>query len=64
VLGVWLLVNGAAYVVISFIALLAPQYAALAFNAALPALLGELGILLWLVIVGARQQAQPVAATR
>lgn len=60
ILGLWLLVNGAAYVVLSFIALLVPEYSQLAFNAAMPALLGELAIMLWLLIKGAK--VQPLAA--
>ena len=60
ILGTWLLVNGAAYVVLSFIALLLPEYSQLAFNAAMPALLGELAIMLWLLIKGAK--VQPLAA--
>jgi len=60
ILGLWLLVNGAAYVVLSFIALLLPEYSQLAFNAAMPALLGELAIMLWLLIKGAK--VQPLAA--
>lgn len=60
ILGIWLIVNGVAYVAISFIALLLPQYASLAFNAAMPALFGEMAILLWLLIKGAK--VQPLAA--
>jgi len=52
ILGVLLLVNGAAYVAISFITILAPQYGAVAFKAAMPALFGELAIMLWLLIRG------------
>ena len=66
-LGVWLLVNGAAYVALSLIALLWPSYSGLAFRAAQPALLGELWIMLWLVIKGAKiteAMPQPLAAAR
>ena len=63
ILGIWLLVNGAAYVVLSFIALLLPEYSQLAFNAAMPALLGELAIMLWLLIKGAKVQPLAVPAS-
>jgi hypothetical protein len=60
ILGVWLIVNGVAYVAISLIALLWPAYASLAFRAAQPALMGELAITLWLLIKGAK--VEPLAA--
>ncbi len=58
-LGVWLILNGAAYVILSFTGLLAPAYEATAFNFAFPIMLGEVAITLWLVIVGARQERVP-----
>jgi len=65
-LGVWLIINGFAYVVISFTALLLPQYEDKVFNGAFPVLLGEMAIMLWLVIKGARPQpldaAVPISA--
>lgn len=59
VLGVWLILNGFAYLAVSFTGLLWPQYEALVFNSALPATLGEIAIILWLVIKGARVQPSP-----
>jgi len=56
VLGTWLILNGIAYVVISLPGLLAPQYESLVFNSALPATLGEIAIVLWLLIKGAKVQ--------
>jgi hypothetical protein len=53
-LGIWLIVNGMAYVIISLIRLFSPQYADLAFRISLPALLGEMAFAFWLLIVGAR----------
>jgi len=53
-LGVWLILNGVAYLAISFTGLWAPQYEAVIFNSTLPATLGELAIMLWLLIKGAR----------
>lgn len=53
-LGVWLTINGCAYLIISFTGLLLPQYEEKVFNLAFPALLGEMAFMLWLVIKGAR----------
>jgi hypothetical protein len=62
-LGVWLIVNGFAYLAMSFTGLLLPQYEDTVSNIAFPALLGELATMLWLLIKGARVQAEnaPVA---
>ena len=62
ILGVLLIVNGVAYVVISLTSLLLPRYGNVIFNASLPALLGELWIMLWLVIKGVNVQRLPAAA--
>ena len=61
-IGVWLIVNCAAYVVLSFIGLFAAQYSGTAFLVAQPALLGELAIMLWLLIRGAKRRAAVPAA--
>jgi hypothetical protein len=67
ILGVWLIINGFAYPAISFTALLLPQYRGIVSRITFPLLLGEAAIMLWLVIVGAREQplahaaAQPAA---
>jgi len=53
-LGVWLTINGFAYVALSFTGWLLPQYYAVAFNSAFPVLFGELAFMLWLVIKGAK----------
>jgi len=53
-LGVWLIVNCFAYLALSFMGLLLPQYYDLAFRSAFPALLGEMAIVLWLLIRGAK----------
>ena len=54
ILGVLLIVNGFAYLAISLTSLLFPDYGNLLFRAAMPALLGELWIMLWLLIKGAK----------
>src|SRR5712691_9357852 len=63
ILGVWLIINGLAYVVLSFTGLLLPQYQDLVFRDAFPFLLGELAIMLWLLIKGAKVQPLPAAAS-
>jgi hypothetical protein len=59
-LGVWLIINGFAYLTISFTGLLLPQYEDVVSRVAFPALLGEMAVLLWLLIKGAR--VRPLAA--
>lgn len=61
-LGIWLLVNGFAYLVLSVVSILAPQYQDIAFIIAQPALFGELAIMLFLVIKGANVPPFPAAA--
>src|SRR2546427_1851382 len=60
ILGVWLIINGFAYLTTSLRGLLAPQYMEKVSNIAFPVLFGELAIMLWLVIKGAK--VQPFAA--
>jgi hypothetical protein len=62
-LGVWLIVNGFAYLIVSFTGLLLPRYEDLIFKNAFPALLGELAFVLWLVIRGAKPQPLHAAAS-
>jgi CRISPR-associated protein Cas1 len=61
-LGVWLILNGCAYVALSVTSLMWPQYQARVWNAAFPVMFGELAIMLWLIVFGAKER-QPVAAT-
>ena len=61
ILGVWLILNGFAYVAMSSTGLLLPQYQKMVTNIAFPALLGEVAIMLWLLIKGAK--VPPLAAT-
>jgi uncharacterized protein DUF4386 len=62
-LGVWLVINGFAYVILSFTGVLLPQYQGKVFLYSQPALFGELAIMLWLVIKGARPPALAAAAS-
>jgi len=63
ILGAWLILNGFAYVGLSLTALLAPQYNALVNRITFPILFGEIAIMLWLVIKGAKVHPLPAAAS-
>jgi hypothetical protein len=63
ILGVWLIINGFAYLTISFTGLLLPEYEVMVSNIAFPALLGEVAIMLWLLIKGVKVQPVVVAAS-
>ncbi len=57
-LGVWLVLNGLAYLAMSFTGLLLPQYAEMVGKLTVPALFGELALMLWLVIRGAEERSR------
>jgi hypothetical protein len=61
-LGVWLFINGIAYVAICLMGELFPQYYDQAFMISQPALFGEVAFMLWLVIKGSKTQGQKAAA--
>jgi len=50
-------------VVTSYTGLLLPQYYNVVFNRAFPALLGEMALMLWLVIKGAKPPTLDAAAS-
>src|SRR5881296_1118779 len=52
-IGVWLIINGVAYVVLSLTGLFFPEYQDKVVAYSQPALFGELAIMLWLVFKGA-----------
>jgi hypothetical protein len=56
-LGLWLLLDGFAWIGLSMVALLAPTYNDLAFKAAQPAVFAELAVMLWLMTIGVRAPA-------
>jgi hypothetical protein len=62
-LGVWLIINGFAYLIMSFTGLVLPRYEDMVSNIAFPALLGEMAFMLWLVIKGAKPQPLDAAAS-
>ena len=59
-LGVWLVICGVAYVILSLTGELLPQYQGRVFAYGQPAFFGELAIMLWLVIKGARPPADAI----
>jgi len=61
-IGVWLFINGFAYVVLSLTGLFFPDYQDKVFMFSQPALFGELAIMLWLVIKGATPLRMGLAA--
>jgi len=62
-LGVWLALAGFGWLILSFTAILAPQYQDKLFSVFQPAFFGEIALTLWLVIKGARPPALDGAAS-
>jgi hypothetical protein len=62
-LGVWLIINGLAYVAASFTGLLLPEYGDALSKFTFPAQLGEVALVLWLLIMGTREPAIAAPAT-
>jgi hypothetical protein len=62
-LGVWLVLDGFAYVTLSLTSVLLPQYSDKVSTYAQPALFGEVAFMLWLVIKGAKPPALDAAAS-
>ncbi len=60
-LGVWLMIDGFALVVLCFASLLLPQYRDIVYKIAFPAMLGEFALMLWLLIKGAKVQVIDIA---
>ena len=52
--GIWLLIDGFALLVVTFTGILFPQYKDVVFKLAFPAMLGEVVFMLWLVIKGVK----------
>ncbi len=53
-LGVWILLGGISYVALSLTGVMFPAYQGKIFNISQPAMFGELALMLWLLIKGAR----------
>jgi hypothetical protein len=62
-IGVWLMINCFAYVILSPIALFFPAYYGTAFKLAQPVLFGEIAIMLWLLFGGANVQSLTAQAS-
>ena len=62
-LGIWLIIACFGYLALSVTGLMFPQYESKAFGFAQPAMIGELAMMLWLLIMGAREPGA-IAATR
>lgn len=60
-LGIWLFINGLAYMVISSTGLLAPHHLQLVSTFATPILFGEVAFTFWLLVAGVREQPLPAA---
>ena len=60
ILGDWLIVNGFGYVIISLTGLFSPEHYSKVFTWSQPVLFGEIAIMLWLLIKGAK--VQPLAS--
>lgn len=61
-LGVWLVINGFAYVILSLTGELLPQYYDKVFTYGQPAFFAEVALMVWLVIKGANPPAPATAA--
>jgi hypothetical protein len=62
-LGVWLALAGAAWVILSFVSILLPQYQNKVYTYTQPAVIGEIVFMLWLLIKGAKPPAMVAAAS-
>jgi hypothetical protein len=62
VLGIWLILNCFAYLAVSVTGILWPQYEQRVSNWVFPLMFGEVAIMLWLIIMGAREP-QALATT-
>ena len=63
ILGVWLMVNCFAYLATSVTGLLAPQYEQTVSNYLFPVMFGELAIMLWLLVIGAKTEPSSAPAS-
>jgi len=62
-LGVWLAFAGFAWVILSLTGVLSPQYYDKVFTFTQPAVFGEIALMLWLVIKGAKPPALDATAS-
>ncbi|MGA3101955.1 MAG: DUF4386 domain-containing protein, partial [Terracidiphilus sp.] len=62
-LGYWLLLDGIAWVVVGITWFLAPDYSDALFRYLQPVFMAELAAVLWLLIMGAKEQPLVAGAT-
>jgi hypothetical protein len=55
--GIWLILNGIVYVLLSFVGIVLPEHRDIVFTVGMPAMFGELVLMLWLLIIGARDKS-------
>lgn len=55
--GIWLILNGIVYVLLSFVGIVLPEYRDIVFTVGMPAMFGELVLMLWLLIKGTRDKS-------
>ena len=61
-LGVWLFIDGLSWLALCFMDVMVPQYQGNLFLILQPAFFGEIALMLWLLIKGARPPALDAAA--
>jgi len=59
-LGIWLVINGLALLILSFTDILVPQYRNIIFKIAIPAMFGEVAFMLWLLIKGVKDNVSTI----
>ncbi len=64
IFGLWLALAGCAWVILSMVSILLPQYQGKVYSYSQPAMMGEVAFMLWLAIKGAKPQAVDAAAHR
>ena len=55
-IGIWSIINGFVYVLLSFADIVLPQYRDVVFTYGMPAMFGELVLMLWLLTFGIREK--------
>jgi hypothetical protein len=60
-LGVWLIIGGAAWSILCFMAYLTPKYQGKAFAVLQPVFFGEIALMLWLVVKGVKPRGTAAA---
>lgn len=58
--GIWLILNGIVYVLLSFVGIVLPEYRDIVFTVGMPAMFGELVLMLWLLIKGVKNNISTI----